>query len=345
MERRLEMEHFIPESEKSQPETVEPQDEQEKPAGLSPEAFDEHWRTEEKRWDTMRLLSPEIWGKEVGAILRPEDIGEWDKATRSAYAETLGRIFASMGPSWGWTALSFRRRQSEGEYRRLVGQLSPDEVAKAEQILRFCAMLTAHQRDTNSTGDLRWVNVKYLREAREAFEAAGDPETAELLVNPFRLAPGQRLQRYDTKTQQIAAATIMDIDVTGDGAVIVGEDQLYDLPDLNTELALGEWMTDDADNVFGGKEMINEEFTPFAAGSSFDLDTTPLASHEQTHELVEITGSNREELERKHGEAWMMFATRHQDVFTVDIRSADGREGQGLDFHRLRAFKPESEES
>ncbi len=310
----------------------------ERPA-LSREEFDDHWKQEEKSWNMRRLMDKKAWKAATSAILHPDDVRGWEPQTRAACAESLGRVFASTGSSaWSYQALPFKREQSESEYRRLASRLPKDDAGRAEGHLRLCAMLMAHQKDTNTTGDLRQLLEKEIDAAEEAYRTDGDAETALLLTNPFRLAPGQALFRFDEEKKAIVPVTIMDIEPGIDGAVIV-DDEIYGLQEFNGLLSKGDLMQPDADNVFGGRGMLESVFAPYGVGQEIDVDTTLPLSDRPTHEKMLVIGSNREELEEKYGAAWMSFAARERDIFFLDIRGSGNRVGKGIEYRQLRLFK------
>jgi hypothetical protein len=324
--------------------SVVPNRAEEKPRGLSEAEFEAHWRAEEKRWGTSELLTEKLWNHKVSAVLRPEGVSAWSPETRAAYLETMGRFFASMGPfTWTYQGLPLKRHQSEEEYRRLVERLGADESTKAEGILRLGAMFSAHQRNTNTSGHLEERCTGPLEKARQDYEAEGDRESAELLVNPFRLEPGTKLLRFDQTKKQIASESVLDMELKGLGTIIGpanGEDGTYrGLADLNHEISSGDWTTGDADNVFGGREQLDEIFAPFEVGAEFELDTSPLLSHEKTHETACVVGSNRAELEQQYGSGWMAFAARNEGIFKVDVE-ANGEVHKGIDFHRVKIYVP-----
>jgi len=66
---------------------------------------------------------------------------------------------------------------------------------------------------------------------------------------------------------------------------------------------------------------LDEIFAPFEVGAEFELDTSPLLSHEKTHETACVVGSNRAELEQQYGSGWMAFAARNEGISKVDVEA------------------------
>jgi hypothetical protein len=339
MNRNIEMSWIAP------PEGGEPATETkpEVAAGFSPGEFETKWQEEESRWRITDLLDKHHWGGRVEEVVRPEGIGQWPEASRKAYLETVGRFFASMDPfTWAWTSLPFTREKSESEYRRLVASLADVEADKAEPLLRLGAMLSAHQKDTNVSGDLWHFNRPYLERAADKLGEEGRAREREALLNPFRLEAGTALFHFNDRERRIAKMQVMDFDL---GAAIVGEEgkepEIYDLHDLNSLLSRGQLMTPDGDCGFGGRRMLEAELAPFTAGAEIDLDMSNPLSRDEKHEAFTVVGSNRRGLEDKYGEAWLMFALRHQGIYRVDIRrDATGQVAEGLEFHDLRLYRP-----
>ncbi len=303
--------------------------------GLSSEQVDVLWQEEEKRWsNVIRLL--EKWHEAPEVLLRPEGIEQWNPRVRASYLESVGRMFASL-ESWHRGALAARSAQARGEYRRLVAELPEGDEAKAENILRFCAAVSARERDSNTYGNVFRSNTPAFEAAIKVYQAEGNTEAVELLTNPFKVELGTSFFRRDGKTGEILTEQVMDID---HGAAIIGDPEnaeVQDLTQMNIALSRGEYMKSDGDNVFGGRAMLTEQFDPFQEGAEIDVDTTSPFSETRTQERVTVVGSNRRALEEKYGDAWMQFAALNRKVFTVDLlRQKDGTVVHKLEYHDVR---------
>jgi hypothetical protein len=270
-------------------------------------------RTLAKPFENKVLLQLSKWEAELETSFDAPAFEAWSEEDRDAMLEHLGRLASVCIVSFPVIA---------NEARRLAAALGQNHNEGMERYMRACALAWVVSTDTNAS----WAYVNHRKKLIDRMAGQylerGQTKEALLLLNPYGLAAGERLFRIAlTPNTHLITEEIRSVKIDGASGLVVTNDAEYRLDLLNDLIARGDATTERIDAGLEDRAVLAERqrfVDQFVPGAVFNVETTGALDPKRTFQVT-CLGSNREELERAYGKAYLSTAGWPTRMFRISI--------------------------